>query len=604
MLTVALANISRGVDAKLLQYDRNAIAIYETTIGLTEIIGDFLIKKKVDENCIMINIEKDQIRYDNTVKEFEKISIKNFVHLKATYWKDRARLVDDLNIIIDFVKQFNSNQEMKGERITINEFSEVSDPNIHIQDGPLACYCSHLRSMIHGYLNFKDYTIIVEDDISIKNTAHIEQYLKCIPENWDIIFLGSVAKNQIYEEPFYRFTNEFHSAHFYIINHKCLPFLFSKMYPITDQVDVLMSDLYNQLNIYNIPNTVYQKDISTNTQNNLHAIFNSPHYWVVRAQIEKTQHILDEFLRAELPDNEKNNKTLSSLLLCDIVYHHICTATTTKQYGEDESQFDNKEEISKNTQLSELYDSLFFILRCTEKGNDIANLTLGLVNNIINTIRQFSLHNRIEANIGQTIKAYRYGATAKVYISEKNDIVIKAYDRKLRWKTADHNDMEEIFQKELSLLKKITGPNLTTSENRCHDSNTVKLLDYDVNEKKMILSYGGESLYDNFKLPEDWWNQIKAIFENLTLNNICYREFNLKNILVHDGKITFVDFGLATYHESVDNTNNCKIFIELLEILNRRFSKEENILKKYLLYTVFINNIKLHKMKKYLNNIF
>ena len=38
--------------------------------------------------------------------------------------------------------------------LSINEFSEFNDPNIYIQDGPLACYCSHVRSMIYSYTNF------------------------------------------------------------------------------------------------------------------------------------------------------------------------------------------------------------------------------------------------------------------------------------------------------------------------------------------------------------------------------------------------------------------------------------------------------------------
>ena len=112
-----------------------------------------------------------------------------------------------------------------------------------IQDGPLGCYCSHLRAMIYGYINFEKYTIIVEDDISITNTENIEKYLKCIPDDWDIICVGAIGKNKIYDEPYYKFTDEFHSTHFYIINHKCMDKLFRHMYPITDQVDVLVSEI-------------------------------------------------------------------------------------------------------------------------------------------------------------------------------------------------------------------------------------------------------------------------------------------------------------------------------------------------------------------------
>ena len=110
------------------------------------------------------------------------------------------------------------------------------------------------------------------------NTENIEKYIKEIPDDWDILMLNACSKNKIYNNIWYKFDDEFHSTHFYIINHKCIPTLFENLYPITDQVDVLISNLHKKLNIYNIQETVYQKNISTNTQNNLHVIFNSPHY--------------------------------------------------------------------------------------------------------------------------------------------------------------------------------------------------------------------------------------------------------------------------------------------------------------------------------------
>ena len=79
--------------------------------------------------------------------------------------------------IKEFLKQFIVDIDTSYP-IQINEFSEINDKNIHIQDGPLSCYCSHLRGMIYGLCNFKDYTIMVEDDISITNTENIEEYLK------------------------------------------------------------------------------------------------------------------------------------------------------------------------------------------------------------------------------------------------------------------------------------------------------------------------------------------------------------------------------------------------------------------------------------------
>ena len=50
-----------------------------------------------------------------------------------------------------------------------------------------------------------------------------------------------------------------------------------------------------------------------------------------------------------------------------------------------------------------------------------------------------------------------------------------------------------------------------------------------------------------------------------------------------------------------DNTINCLIFIDLLQQLEERFKEED--CNTRLLYTVFMNNIKVHKIEKYLNNV-
>ena len=207
--------------------------------------------------------------------------------------RNKNQLEKDLTNILKFIKNYNN--DVIDNDIKINEFSEIDNPGVHIQDGPLGCYCSHLRAMIYGYLSESDYTIIIEDDISITNTENIQKYLPQIPNDWDVICLNSRGKNVRYEEPFYKFVDEFHSGHFYIIKNKCLPRIFKGMYPMTDQVDVLLSDMHKDLNIYNIPDTVYQKNLETNTQNNLDIIFSSPNYIPVTDALNRSEEILNYY---------------------------------------------------------------------------------------------------------------------------------------------------------------------------------------------------------------------------------------------------------------------------------------------------------------------
>ena len=223
-------------------------------------------------NCCLINIERDKLRYHHATNQLEILGINNFYHLKATYWRETDNFNKDLQLIINFLKEFDT--KISIDEIKMNEFSEVNDDNINIQEGPLGCYCSHIRALIYGYLNFNDYVIIAEDDLLIMNSDNIKLYLKEIPKDWDIITLGSIPLNLYKKEPYYKYKNiVFHSLHFYIVKISALEFIFENLYPITKQIDLKLSDLVNKLNIYNIPNTILQKNFSTNTQNNLHEIY-------------------------------------------------------------------------------------------------------------------------------------------------------------------------------------------------------------------------------------------------------------------------------------------------------------------------------------------
>lgn len=578
--------VRKGVDAKLLQYDMNATVIDDRQIDIIDIIGTYLFKEKVEPNCIMINLEKDGDRYANTVKELKKLSIDKFVHLKGTYWRNKQQMETDMTFVVDFLKQFHPEMglnESKG--IKINEFSEINDPNIKIQDGPLGCFCSHLRAMIYGYLNFDKYTIIVEDDISITNTENISKYLKCIPDDWDIVCIGAIGKDRIYEEPFYKFVTEFHSTHFYIINHKCMDKLLSHMYPINDQVDVLVAEMIHELNIYNIPDSIYQKCISTNTQNNLNTIFNARYYDVLREQIDKIKESCIFFANVLLPMNEERNKIIVTNLLYDVLYSYI---TDSGQGLVDDNNKDETDYVSEYAELDEynqMFSSMAYFIQCAKKAINVPTVTIGLMNDMFRVLKGFKLHNTIDNELHDVIKAYSYGATSQTYILKDRSVIIKAYNKKLRWTIDGHNDYNEIFERELSILQRglSCAPNLISFNN---DTGIIKM------------EYCGESLYNSFALPSDWITQITNIFATLNENHIFYPEFKIHNILVLNDKLTFVDYGLASVlDDKADNTVNCNRFIELLSLLNEKFNNVSNQEQRYQLYSTFTQNMKINNKR-------
>jgi len=558
-------HIATGVDAKILQYEENALEISDDKIDLIEILGG-------KQNCILINMEKDVERYHTSVEQLKKVSIQKFVHLKGTNGRNKNKefLEKDLTYILNFISQFNS--EIKPKQIKINELSEINDSGVHIQDGPLGCYCSHLRALIYGYLNYEDYTIICEDDISITNTEKIKKYITQIPNDWDVICLNSKGKNISYGDlPFYKFTDEFHSGHFYIVKNSSMPEIFKWMYPMTDQVDVLLSNSHKVLNIYNIPDTVYQKNLETNTQNNLYTIFSSPNYNVVRDALNRSEDILNHFANIILPDNVERNKLIVKHIMYDVIYNFILTKGNNNEPGPniEDYIFDNPYEGKWRHKM--LVTFVAFFLQCSKKGINPKLDGQSLVNVCLFTLNKFTeLHD-------DNTKAYSFGSTAHTY-RVGDDLLLKRYNQKLRWTTEGHDDSKTIMNKELELLNKLKNVN---SVPKIIDS-----VDMDI-----IMEYRGESIYNDFNLPDDWKNQITNIFSELTDNGIFYPEFRLHNILVLNGKISFVDFGMAEFIDNCDNTENLEKFIKFLGLLDDKFKVVTDLNARHILISTFLQNV-------------
>jgi tRNA A-37 threonylcarbamoyl transferase component Bud32 len=568
-----------GPDIKTLQYDNNN-KINDKEINLIDILSDkFFSKKYIDTNILMINLEKDINRYYSCIEEFKKISIEKFCHIKGTYWKNKKQMNLDLNDILSFLNNFYD-YDIKND-VIINDFSETSDKNIKIQGGPLGCYCSHLRAMISGYNQFTDYTIICEDDIAINNTKNIEKYINEIPDDWDIIFLNSAPLNKKYDKIMYKFSDLFHSAHFYIIKNKCFPKLFKHMYPITNQVDILISELYNILNIYNIEDTVTQKNFFTNTQNNIYTLLNQLNYNYIKNNINDIKNFYINTLNNELKDNKYNENICNNIIL-DHIYHKICNFNKT------DNEIDKI--IYKLNDVSHIYQLIYNIFNTSIKGYNINNIILSVINGINNIIINYNLHNTIDYDLKQNLKSYSYGSSSNIYITENKKYIIKQFCN-LKWKSKNHDDISKIYIKELLILKNLK-----------EISNTPNLLFNDDKNLILKMDYLGISLHEEFILPEDWKEQLFIIFKKLSDNNIYYPEFNIKNIVVLNKKISFIDFGLSELNSNKNNDNNYNIFVILLEILKDKFKNIKDIEEQNILYLTFINNMK--DSQEYANNIF
>lgn len=370
--------------------------------------------------------------------------------------------------------------------------------------------------------------------------------------------------------------------------------IFKNIYPIYDQIDILLSKLHNQLNIYNIPNSVLQKNFESNTQNNLFVIYNSPNYEFIRITINKVKALLLEIICSELQidckteQHEKFLKNIVLKILFDVIFSKILSideidANYFNELKDNISNSNIYDEYFLNNQREKLHAEIYVIINACVKGINADITTKNIIDDIYEIIKKFNLSNNCE------LFPMNYGSTSNVYLL-KNNIVVKVYNNFLRWQCQGHCEKTEIFEREIYILDKLKSSNYFQKI-------------YSYNDDMIYMEYLGDSLFDNFMLPHDWENQIRNIFQILNDNRIFYPEFNLKNILILNNRLYLIDYGLARICDE-SNENNLLNFIEIINILREKFNEIKDVEQQHIFYNNFINNIKLDKDSKYLANIF
>jgi len=272
---------------------------------------------------------------------------------------------------------------------------------------------------------------------------------------------------------------------------------------------------------------------------------------------------------------------------------------TRLKYENEYTHINNDIFKTKSDFFKNIYQSMYLVINCVVKGKNIHNETFDLTERISTLIESFKLHNTIDSEFNEPIKAYNYGSTSNVYLLEQSNMIIKVYNNYLRWICPEHHNIDDIFEREVKNLEALS-----------------LLHSVDLNNKIIKMKYLGISLYEHFYLPNDWKNQFENLFNEMNIKDITYPEFNLKNILVLNDKIHLIDYGLSNVNNN-SNKNNYLIFVELLEKINNKYQEldnsdnlfygDENLLLnlseiKKIYYKTLIANSTL--MDKYLGNIF
>lgn len=199
----------------------------------------------------LINLAKNKDRFLSFSKQFNNSDMKNmkFTHINAVLG---TSIVDtDLRDILS--EEGYSDlilSEKRGYRIKHHQMTR----------GSIGCYLSHMKTYKAFLEGDKDYAIIFEDDVNIKNKnfiSSINNIIPTLPNDWDIVLCGCVCY-VCHKYKSYYDTKKFILLHSYIINKEGAKKIYNHLdsIKINKQIDSELSDMLqdNKLKIYCLTN--------------------------------------------------------------------------------------------------------------------------------------------------------------------------------------------------------------------------------------------------------------------------------------------------------------------------------------------------------------
>ena len=194
------------------------------------------------DEMYLINLKRRPDRLKKFMEKFNQSDLKNNNILKFN-------AID--GSILDINKIFIS--DVAKAEIKQIETTGFRTKHYQLTRGAIGCYLSHIQVWEHILDSKHNAAIIFEDDanvpVNIKQT--IQNNMRYIPKNWDIVLFGYYCKDC---KPGLKYNkvNRFILLHCYAINRNAvLKILKSNtLFPITQQIDSLISELSNILNIY------------------------------------------------------------------------------------------------------------------------------------------------------------------------------------------------------------------------------------------------------------------------------------------------------------------------------------------------------------------
>lgn len=205
-----------------------------------------IINSAVFSKIYLINLVRRPDRLKTFLLNYNKSDLKNFNITKFDAI-DGSKL-DETNIPLS---------ELASAELQQLKTTGFRTKHYQLTKGAIGCYLSHVKIWEHILKNDKDTVLILEDDANIPSDffKQVQENMQYIPSDWDIILLGYLCK-ECYEYINYKEVERFQLTHAYIIKKSAIVKIMNSntLFPITQQIDALMSELSSIINIYSFKN--------------------------------------------------------------------------------------------------------------------------------------------------------------------------------------------------------------------------------------------------------------------------------------------------------------------------------------------------------------
>ena len=209
-------------------------------------IKSFLVenKKKIYNSVFLINLKRRPDRLANFMKHFKQSDMRNQQII-------RFDAIDGGNIDVGKCPL----SELARAELQQLETTGFRTKHYQLTKGAIGCYLSHVKVWENILKNDIEIALIFEDDAQVPSDLdkRIHEEIVNIPDDWDIILFGFICKKCM-KYYLYNEVERFMLTHCYLIRKSSIVKIMKTgtLFPITQQIDALMSELSSLINIYTV----------------------------------------------------------------------------------------------------------------------------------------------------------------------------------------------------------------------------------------------------------------------------------------------------------------------------------------------------------------